>query len=325
MKMKFFKSSIILIVSYLFILSSCVTEDSLSKPVLGTTEVSIINEATAYCTSMIKSDGGANITARGVCWSTSVNPTVNLTTKTVNGSGIGSFSSTLTGLTANTKYYIRAYATNSVGTTYGKELSLKTTQLVADLDGNLYNVVTIGTQVWMVQNLKTTKYRDGTSIPNVTDAVQWNVLTTGAYCDYNNIESNSATNGRLYNWYAVINSHNIAPTGWHVATNAEWTTLTTYLGGESVAGGKLKESNTTHWTSPNTGATNESGFSALPGGYRSYNGEFIVIGSVGAWWSTSEYSTYYAWLRNMIYNNSSVNSGLDTKSCGFSVRCLRDF
>ena len=207
-----------------------------------------------------------------------------------------------------------------------KTVTINVTEIitVTDIDGNVYHAVTIGTQVWMVENLKTTKYRDGTSIPNVTGNTAWSILTTGAYCDYNNTPSNSATYGRLYNWYAATDAHNIAPTGWHVPTDAEWSTLTTYLGGESVAGGKLKEIGTTHWTSPNTGATNETGFTALPGGYRDYGGTFYGIGDYGYWWSATENDATYAWYRNMNYDFSDVSSYNVDKELGFSVRCVRD-
>ena len=151
---------------------------------------------------------------------------------------------------------------------------------VTDIDGNVYHTVTIGTQTWMVENLKTTRYRNGEAIPNITDNASWAALITCAYCDYNNIPSNSITYGKLYNWYAVNDSRNIAPMGWHVSTDAEWTTLTTFLGGTSIAGGKLKENGTIHWNSPNVGATNETGFSALPGGYR-LNSGFYGAGDSG--------------------------------------------
>ncbi|HET9571019.1 MAG TPA: fibrobacter succinogenes major paralogous domain-containing protein [Bacteroidales bacterium] len=277
----------------------------------------------------ISNDGGAPVTERGVCWSTSINPTISLSTKTVNGSGAGSFTSFLTGLQSGTTYYVRAYATNSVGTTYGDEKSFSTRLLsgtLTDIDGNLYHFITIGTQTWMVENLRTTKYRDGTSIPNVTEATQWRVLTTGAYCDYNNAVGNSTTYGRLYNWYAVSNSPSIAPTGWHVPTDAEWATLTTYLGGMNVAGGKLKEAGTAHWVGSNTGSTNESGFSALPGGCRNRDDwTFGGIGYEGFWWCISEDSaTSDAWFRHMSYQGNLVFRLYSTKSFGFSVRCVRD-
>ncbi|NNG01411.1 MAG: hypothetical protein HKM93_18620 [Desulfobacteraceae bacterium] len=207
-----------------------------------------------------------------------------------------------------------------------KTVTIKVTEAitVTDIDGNVYHTITIGTQVWMVENLGTTKYRDGTSIPNVTDNTTWNNLTTGAYCDYKNTPSNSATYGRLYNWYAATDARNIAPTGWHVPTDAEWTTLTTHLGGERGTGGKLKEIGTTHWTSPNTGATNETGFTALPGGFRSRNGTFNDIENNGGWWSTTEYDNTYSWHLYIGYNNNSAYRYFGDKELGVSVRCIKD-
>jgi len=192
-----------------------------------------------------------------------------------------------------------------------------------DADGNGYHSVTIGTQVWMVENLKTTKYRDGLVIPNVTDAIAWFNLATGAYSNYNNDADNSADYGRLYNWYAV-NTGSLCPTGWHVPTDSEWTTLTTYLGGENVAGGKLKEIGTIHWKSPNTGATNEKGFTGLPGGYHHSNGTFVNIGDYGYWWSFTENDTGNAWYRNLSYGNGGVGRYYNLKRDGLSVRCLKD-
>lgn len=195
---------------------------------------------------------------------------------------------------------------------------------VTDKDGNVYHTVTIGTQVWMVENLKTTKYNDGTSIPLVTDNVAWFFLTTPGYCYYeNNAPKFYFIYGALYNWYAA-NTGNLAPTGWHIPTDAEWTTLTTYLGGESIAGGKLKEEGTTHWYSPNTEATDEYGFTALPGGCRDYSGNFANLGSFGPWWSSSEYNTYNGWYRSMYYGSGNVDRNYFEKSFGFSIRCIKD-
>ncbi len=195
-----------------------------------------------------------------------------------------------------------------------------------DQDGNVYKTVTIGTQTWMAENLRTTKYNDGTDVPLVTDNTAWVNLSTGAYCNYdntNNIDT-IATYGRLYNWYAV-NTGKLAPKGWHVPTDAEWKTLVDYLGGEDVAGGKLKEVGLTHWNSPNTAATNEPGFTALPGGVRYFDGGFYYFGNNGFWWSATEYNTDYAWPLDMSYNYSYVNNDdNDDKEAGFSIRCLKD-
>jgi len=193
---------------------------------------------------------------------------------------------------------------------------------ITDKDGNVYTSVTIGTQTWMVENLKTTKYNDGSSIPNVTDGEAWGSLTTPGYCWYDNDITNKTPYGALYNWYAV-NTGKLCPTGWHVPSDAEWTTLTTFLGGEGVAGGKLKETGTTHWNSPNTGATNETGFTALPGGDRIYNGSlFHDIGELGYWWSATQYMG--AGYIYMYYEDTEFYSYSITQEYGFSVRCLKD-
>jgi uncharacterized protein (TIGR02145 family) len=206
---------------------------------------------------------------------------------------------------------------------------------VTDIDGNVYQTVAIGTQEWMVENLKVTHYRNGDSIPNVPDVTDWSGLTTGAYCEYDNDISNVATYGRLYNWYAVSDSRNIAPTGWHVPTDDEWKQLEMTLGmsqaqADSIGwrgtteGGKLKEVGTTHWLTPNTGATNESGFSALPGGYRYfYHGNYSDMGNSDYFWSSTQYSAY-AWYRTLYYNRSGLHRNLNYREDGFSVRCVND-
>jgi uncharacterized protein (TIGR02145 family) len=405
------------------------TSTASTVPVLTTTAASAITQTTATSGGNVTSDGGAAITVRGVCWSTTTGPTTALSTKTTDGTGTGIFISSITALTAGQVYYVKAYAANSAGTAYGNEISFTSTTTipgaptigtatagnaqatvtftvpisnggstitgytvtsvpggltgtgtaspitvtgltngtaytftvtainaignsaassasnsvtpaiptpVSDIDGNVYNTITIGTQVWMAGNLKTTKYNDGTTIPNITDYTVWAALTTGAYSDDIMNAANSTIYGRLYNWYAVDNNaatkvasnggKNVCPTSWHVPTDTEWTTLTTYLGGESVASGKLKETGTTHWLTPNTGATNETGFTALPGGNRSSNGAYGYVGSGGNWWSSAEYSTTGAWFRDMGYDNAAVvRNGYDgSKRYGFSVRCVRD-
>lgn len=204
-----------------------------------------------------------------------------------------------------------------------------------DVDGNVYQTVTIGSQVWMAENLKVTHYRNGDPIPNVTDGSTWSGLSTGAYCNYNNDINNVATYGRLYNWYAVDDSRNIAPEGWHVPTDEEWKQLEMYLGMSQAEvdstvwrgtdeGGKLKETDTTHWLRPNTGATNESGFSALPGGIRHFYGGFNYMGYLAYFWSSTERSSSYAWTRGLHDYYSQVGRGYYSKHGGFSVRCVRD-
>jgi len=203
----------------------------------------------------------------------------------------------------------------------------KTYGTMTDQDGNTYKTITIGTQTWMAENLRVTKYRNGDAISNVTDDATWKVLTTEACCTYENTTNKDeiATYGRLYNFYAATDSRNIAPTGWHVPSDAEWTTLTTYLGGESVAGGKLKEAGTTHWESPNTGATNESGFTGLPSGGRYYgDGSCDYLGYFGDWWSSTASSASGAWGRYLFYFNAEVDRDDYDKQDGFAVRLIKD-
>jgi uncharacterized protein (TIGR02145 family) len=184
--------------------------------------------------------------------------------------------------------------------------------------------VSIGTQIFTNSNLDVTTYRDGTEIPEVTDPTAWAALTTGAWCYYANNTANGVIYGKLYNWYAVNDVRGLAPLGYHVPSDAEWTTLTTYLGGESVAGGKMKSTGTSLWTSPNTDATNSSGFSGLPGGFRFNNGPFYFIGNYGYWWSSSESDTPSAWYRTLNYNNGGAYRGNFYKTDGVSVRLIKD-
>jgi Fibrobacter succinogenes major domain (Fib_succ_major). len=205
-----------------------------------------------------------------------------------------------------------------------------------DADGYTYKTVTIGNQVWMAENLKTTKYNNGDLIGTTTpDTLDILVEASPKYqWAYGGNESNVATYGRLYTWYAVTDSRNVCPTGWHVPSDAEWHTLVLYLDPSAslsdqaeswIADDKLKESGTVHWQSPNSGATNETGFTALPGGIRNYEGPFYLIGSIGEWWSSTEVSTSLAWGRHMYYeNNSAVVRSDYYEQLGFSIRCLKD-
>ena len=201
---------------------------------------------------------------------------------------------------------------------------------ITDSENNTYKTVTIGNQQWMSENLKVTKYNDGTDIPNITDNVLWYNNTTGAWAYYNNDAANNEKYGKLYNWYTVSptknGDKNVCPTGWHVPSDAEWKVLTDYLGGTNVAGSKMKEVGTTNWTSPNIDATNTSLFTGLPGGYRQpYPGDYIDIGNSGSWWSYSgEDNTSGSWFRGLNYSNGKAVTGTYYKVAGLSVRCLRD-
>lgn len=198
-------------------------------------------------------------------------------------------------------------------------------ETVTDVDGNVYHTVTIKSQTWMVENLKTTHLNDSTAIPNDTVNTSWIRLTTMAYCWYNNIKSNKAVYGALYNWYAV-NNYKLCPKGWHVPSKDEWNTLISNLGGDStLVGGYLKEAGTAHWTTPNTGTdNNSSGFTALPGGscYHT-NGAFYYNGKYGWYWSSTGTSTTEAWHVYMNYNTSSIIGKAGSMKDGFSVRCIK--
>jgi uncharacterized protein (TIGR02145 family) len=204
-----------------------------------------------------------------------------------------------------------------------------TTGTVTDVDGNIYKTVKIGTQWWMAENLRTTRYNNGISIPLITDSATWRYLSTPGYCWMNNDINYKNIYGALYNWNTV-NTGKLAPAGWHIPSDAEWTILTDFLGGENTAGGKMKsigtiETATGMWYAPNTGATNESGFSALPGSIREAGYFFLsVIGHIGYWWSSTFTGIGDAWGIELDYSDAMVNRDNWSVTYGFSVRCLKD-
>lgn len=199
------------------------------------------------------------------------------------------------------------------------------TGTVMDVEGNVYKTVKIGTQWWMAENLRTTRYNDCSAIPLVEDSDEWGILTSPAYCFYNNDAAKyKSVYGALYNWYAV-NTGKLAPDGWHVPTDSEWTILTDFLGGKSQAGLKMREAGTTHWTAPNRDADNSSGFSALPGSSRISNGVFNPLGRYGYWWTSSGDNTYSSWGRSLDFSFPGVYSyNFVDQANGFSVRCVKD-
>ena len=324
------------------------TTNPLGIPTLSTGEITSITSNSATSGGSITDDGGAVITARGVCWNTTGSPSIS-DKKTTDGTGTGSFTSSLTGLESNTTYYIRAYATNSASTGYGDEEWFKTakaditgeTGTFTDYDGNTYNWVGIGKQAWMAENLRVTHYADGTAIPLVTDNTAWAMLrdnsTDDAYCWYNNNEAiYKDTYGALYTWAAAMNGESssnanpsgiqgVCPDGWHLPSDDEWTELEDYIttdGYSGTEGTALKA--TGGWTSNGNG-TDIYGYSAFPGGYRNYNsGTFNNAGSYGDWWSSSENGGTYAYYRYLFYSSADVGRYSYYKSYGFSVRCVRD-
>ena len=302
------------------------TEPPAQVPTLTTADITEITQTTAVCGGTVTSDGGASVHFRGVCWSTNPTPTYS-DIKTYDGTGTGTFTSSLTGLTVGTLYYVRAYAMNDAGLGYGNVESFITTDsmgTVTDIDGSAYATIKIGTQWWMAENLKATHYRNSDPIPNVTDSAAWAGLSTGAYCEYDNDIANVATYGRLYNFYVIGDISQLTPAGWHVPSAGEWQTLIVYLGGTQVAGGIMKEAGTTHWSSPNTGATNGSGFSALPAGARDMGGTFDYLGDYAYYWSAPAFAPNASWAYYLAYSGAWIINTSYRLPAGLSIRCVKD-
>jgi uncharacterized protein (TIGR02145 family) len=338
-------SFIFLILIFLFYWSysqkNIIASNTKTLPVL-VTSVDIIKSNEAIFGENISFNGEEPIAVKGVCWSTKENPTID-DNKTIDSTGVGFFKNKISGLLPSTTYYVRAYAINNIDTTYGNQVRFTTASLnrpmitTSDIDGNIYDIVTIGKQMWMKENLKTSKYNDGTNIPLVTDNDEWAELTSPTYCWYNNDQiTYKATYGALYNWYTV-NTGKLCPTGWHIPSDKEWSELIIYLGNWTIAGGKMKEIGTTHWANPNIGATNKSGFTGLPGGGR-WEHNFVDINESGGWWTSTEYLDSKAFFIGLyrehafVLNRKSINDKGDSindgaataKWVGFSVRCVRD-
>ena len=330
----------------------CLREPSIfTTPTVTTSMVTNITQTIADGGGTVTSDGGATVTARGVCWSVTSNPTI-AGSHTTDGTGTGMFTSSLSGLTANTLYYVRAYATNGVGLAYGNEVIFRTISdapcpglPTISYEGKTYNTVQIGTQCWLAHNLNV-----GTKINGAGG--QANNATMEKYC-YNDLESNCDVYGGLYQWGEMVQYLNgasnttswnptptgpipgICPSGWHLPTDVEWCTLTQFIDPTVVCsavgmigtdvGAKMKEPGTLHWASPNTGATNSSGFTVVPGGYRrSTNGSFSNL-TIGAdFWPASESSATQGWDRYFYYNNAAASRTLNAKADGYSVRCVKD-
>ncbi len=226
---------------------------------------------------------------------------------------------------AATKSYVDELIVQVMNSFSGENESYtsSTTGKLTDVDENTYNIVKIGSQWWMAENLRTTKYDSGNNIENITDNTNWQTTSEGAWSYYDNDSQYNEPYGKLYNWYAVDDQRNICPTGWRAATDEDWTILTDYLGGSEVAGGKLKDKGTTYWNSPNSDATNEVGFTALPGGFRLSSGSFRSMGDFGRWWTSTQSSNDNAFHRHMAYDHAEVYDGSSGKNMGYSVRCVK--
>ncbi len=312
---------------------SCSSSDSnsITNLTVVTNDVSSVTSSSALGGGNVFFEGGGTVTSRGLVWSLYKNPNI-ADAKSTDGSGKGSFVTNINGLTPNTTYHIRAYAINNETPTYGNEVIFTTTEKmfancgnVTDIDSNVYPSVTIGTQCWMQKNLDVQHYSNGDPIPQITDSVLWKNLTTGAWCYYENNTENGVVYGKLYNWYAVNDPRGLAPEGWRVSTNSDWTILTSYL--YTDVGNQLKFN--TGWNS-NFFATNSSGFRGLPGGMRqnSYtippSGGYIYIGERGNWWNSTEKNNQYAYSSFLGYDSSDVIYNSYPKTYGLSVRCVKN-
>ena len=299
---------------------------TLNVPEVTTTSVTEITSEAGKSGGNITNNGGATITSRGIVWSTNPSPTI-ADNSLAMGSGKGSFTSELNELKSATNYYVRSYATNSAGTAYGNEMKFSTVTAtddkITDADGNMYTSVTIGNQEWMTENLKTTKYSDGSTIPKVTDVKQWESLKTGAWCHYDNDNQYEITYGKLYNWYAV-NTGKLCPTGWHVPSDPEWTVLMDYLSDNGLREAVALKSRS-GWDYNGNG-TDDYGWNALPGSGRIYYG-FNYIGGLGYWWSSTvsyQSPTVRAQSIKLSYGHEEVFREDHNNYFGFSVRCLKN-
>ncbi len=306
------------------------TTSPVQVPTLTTTAVTGVTLTTAISGGIITDDNGGAVTAKGVCWNTSGSPTTS-DPKTSDGTGIGSFTSNISALTAGAIYYVRAFATNSMGTGYGSQIRFSTS--VSDIDGNIYYTVAIGTQLWMQSNLKTTRLNDNTPIPNVADNTAWANLTSLGYSSYENSPSYGSTYGMNYNWYAV-ETNMLCPAGWHVPTDDQFKILEMYLGMTQL------EADKTGWRGVNQGTqlkftslwnpsngTNSSGFAALGGGYRyGVDGTFNDLGVVSYWWSSTLHwdDTTKALYRRLDSVEARVFREGVIKAGGKYVRCLKN-
>ncbi len=301
---------------------------SAAAAAITTNNISDISVNGAVSGGIITYDGNAEITDKGVCWSTGTLPEITDSFKSA-GSGPGSFTSNMTGLLPGTKYYVRAYAVNSAGTIYGEQKTFNTS--ISDIEGNIYRTVRIGSQVWMAENLRSTRYNDKTEIPNVTEDAEWIILSTPAWCWMLNDIRYKETFGALYNWYAV-NTDKLCPSGWHIPTDDEYKALELSLGMSADQvdlwnwrgtdqGAQMKS--TTGWAEGENG-TNSSGFSGLSGGYRyGATGAFNALGMLTYWWS-SEYNEEYGVYRRIDGDNSGVYRNVTSKRGGKYVRCVKD-
>jgi uncharacterized protein (TIGR02145 family) len=306
----------------------CITckKDNTSLSTVKTLPVSYVSSTAATLGISVESDGGSHIAQCGIFIGTSPNPEKAGQGFQI-GSDTGTFVGQVSGFLPETQYYVKAFALNGNGQSLGNQVDFTTTGTVKDYDNNTYETVKIGDQIWMASNLKTTSYSNGDPIETTSPATAdiTGESTPKYQWAYEGDDITARTYGRLYTGHAVTDSRGICPTGWHVPDDTEWTTLTNTLGGEEIAGGLMKETGTIHWDSPNTGATNESLFSALAGGSRDdVSSTFIDNGAAAYFWSSTDLDVVNAWYRHLPTGSTQVGRISSSKSAGFSIRCVKD-
>jgi uncharacterized protein (TIGR02145 family) len=313
--------------------SSCQDDEEIDTypPNVVTTKVFKITDNSATVEAEVVTANGDSVTVRGLCWCTSPIPTTD-NNVTSSGSGCGCFECCMTGLSPNTTYYVRGYATNENGTDYGNIITFTTPPLAVDIEGNTYHTVKIGDQVWMSENLRVIHFSNGAMIPKIDNNTEWANTNTAAYC--------IANNGTeiFYNAYAAVDGRNLAPAGWHVATDEDWKILEGTVDSQfavgdpewekimergSDAGGNLKTVD--GWMGPNTGATNLSGFSAVPVGWRWGNtGEIAPGGGQASFWTSTPVSGITSWARAIFYDDDRIHRNYYENTYGGSIRCVKD-
>jgi uncharacterized protein (TIGR02145 family) len=315
---------------------------------ISTNAIVYVSSFSARIEVSITDDGGADITARGVCWSKNSNPTID-NSFTNDGVGIGDFISIIPDLQPYTTLFVKAYATNIAGTFYGNELTFTTLEdgVVFDADGNQYGTIMLNEKEWFAENLKVTIYQDGTPIANGLNDSQWENTTSGAYAIYpyqdivgiDDEEEMACLYGLLYNWYAVNDSRGLCPLGWRLPTDEEWLELIDYIEGEndgnilksclqvnSPLGGECATSEHPRWDPDDTHyGTDEYGFAALPSGFKFYNGAFLNIGKQGSWWCSTDLGVQSAWYWSIYNNSGTLNRSAEDKNMGLSVRCIKEW
>lgn len=332
--------NVIWTIGFLLLLAyGCIKDVKIPEVTTGT--VSNITSTSAIISDNINDDGGGYVSGRGICWSNMLtDPNIKEDEVYYEGFGYGTFSVYIANLTPGTKYYARAFATNNQGTGYGPVVSFTTEgsmtgdivfnpdstyNTVTDITGNVYNTIRIGTQTWMAENLRTTKLNDGTGILNITGNDEWEHLQTPGYCWYLNDDKFKDIYGALYNWYTV-GSGKLCPDGWHVPGYEEWTTLFSFLGNNYEVANKLRETGNTHWVNTDAGATNITGFTALPGGWRNIdNINFGDLGYAGTFWAVPETEGNQNTVMFFFQGSwEGIFFAENQKNSGLSVRCVKD-